>query len=38
VHSLIQATVNVIPARFGVFMLASLVLLALAVRAALIVF
>jgi hypothetical protein len=38
VHSLIQATVNVIPVRFGVFMAASLVLLALAVRAALIVF
>jgi hypothetical protein len=38
VHSLIQATVNVIPARFGVFMAGSLVLLALAVRAALIVF
>jgi hypothetical protein len=38
VHSLIQATVNVIPARFGVFMLGSLVLLAMAVRAALIVF
>jgi hypothetical protein len=38
VHSLIQATVNVIPARFFVFMASSLVLLALAVRAALIVF
>jgi hypothetical protein len=38
VHSLIQATVNIIPARFGVFMLGSLVLLALTIRAALIVF
>jgi hypothetical protein len=38
VHSLIQATVNLIPARFGVFMAGSLVLLALAVRAAVIVF
>lgn len=38
VHSLIQATVNVIPARFFVFMASSLVLLALAIRAALIVF
>jgi len=38
VHSLIQATVNVIPMRFVVFMASSLVLLALAVRAALIVF
>jgi hypothetical protein len=38
VHSLIQAMVNVIPARFGVFTLSSLVLLAMAVRAALAVF
>jgi hypothetical protein len=38
VHSLIQALVNKVEARFGVFMLASLVLLALAVRAALAVF
>ena len=38
VHSLIQATVNVIMARFSVFMIASLVLLALAVRAAIAVF
>lgn len=38
VHSLIQATANVIPARFFVFMASSLVLLALAVRAALVVF
>ena len=37
-HSLVQATVNVIPARFGIFMVGSLVLLALAVRAALAVF
>jgi len=34
VHSLVQATVNVIPARFGVFMVGSVVLLAMAVRAA----
>lgn len=34
VHSLVQATVNVIPLRFGVFTLATLVLVALAVRAA----
>lgn len=32
VHSLIQATVNVIPLRFGVFVLGSVVLLALLVR------
>ena len=38
VHSLIQATVNVIPARFAVFMTASVVLLVMAVRAAMIVF
>jgi hypothetical protein len=38
VHSLVQALGNVIPARFAVFMVASLVLLALAVRAALAVF
>jgi hypothetical protein len=38
VHSLVQATVNVILLRFGIFMAASLVLLALAVRAALAVF
>ena len=38
VHSLVQATVNVIPARFGIFMVGSVVLLALAVRAALAVF
>ena len=34
VHSLVQATTNVIMVRFGVFMLASAVLLVLAVRAA----
>ncbi|ATE65591.1 MAPEG family protein [Rhizorhabdus dicambivorans] len=38
VHSLIQATVNKVEARFAVFVLASLVLFALAVRAALILF
>lgn len=32
VHSLVQATVNIITLRFAVFMVASLVLLALAVR------
>lgn len=36
-HSLIQATFNAIPVRFGVFMLASLVLIVLAVRAAMVV-
>jgi hypothetical protein len=38
IHSLIQATVNVIPVRFMVFSLASLALLALSVRAAILVF
>jgi hypothetical protein len=38
IHSLIQATVNVIPVRFMVFSLASLALLTLAVRAAILVF
>ena len=38
IHSLIQATVNIILARFSVFMLGSLVLLALTIRAALVVF
>jgi hypothetical protein len=38
IHSLIQALVNKVEARFGVFMLASLVLLAMTVRAALAVF
>jgi hypothetical protein len=35
VHSLVQATTNVIMVRFSIFMVASLVLLVLAVRAAL---
>jgi hypothetical protein len=35
VHSLVQATRNVIPIRFAVFSLGSLVLLALLVRTAL---
>jgi len=38
VHSLVQATVNVILLRFAIFMVASLVLLAMAVRAAMVVF
>jgi hypothetical protein len=38
VHSLVQATVNVIMIRFSVFAVATLVLLAMAVRAALVVF
>jgi len=38
VHSLVQATVNVIVLRFAVFMAASVVLLVLAIRAALVVF
>jgi hypothetical protein len=38
VHSLIQATTNIIIVRFLVFMISSVVLLALSVRAALIVF
>ncbi|MFN4092517.1 MAG: MAPEG family protein [Brevundimonas sp.] len=37
-HSLIQATVNVILVRFTVFMLASVVLVVLALRAAMVVF
>jgi hypothetical protein len=37
VHSLVQATVNVVVLRFAVFMAASIVLLAMAVRAALVV-
>jgi len=37
-HSLIQAIINVIMLRFAVFMTASLVLLAMSVRAALVVF
>ena len=38
VHSLVQALVNVVMVRFGLFMVGSLVLLALTVRAALAVF
>lgn len=38
VHSLVQALTNIILVRFGVFMVASLVLLALAIRAAIAVF
>ncbi|PPE75538.1 hypothetical protein C3942_01195 [Solimonas fluminis] len=38
VHSLVQALVNVIQVRFALFFISSLVLLALAVRAALLVF
>jgi len=38
VHSLIQATVNVIVVRFAVFIIATLVLLLLSIRAALVVF
>ena len=38
VHSLVQALMNVILIRFSIFMLASLALVALAIRAALIVF
>jgi hypothetical protein len=38
VHSLVQAITNIIPLRFAVFMVASVVLLILAIRAALVVF
>lgn len=38
VHSLVQASVNIILLRFGIFMISSLVLLALAIQAALAVF
>lgn len=38
VHSLIQALVNIIQLRFAVFFLSSLILLALAIRAAMLVF
>jgi hypothetical protein len=38
VHSLVQVTLNIIILRFAVFMVASLVLLLLSVRAALVVF
>ena len=37
VHSLVQAIVNIVVLRFAIFMIASLVLLAMAVRAALVV-
>ena len=38
IHSLVQATVNAIMVRFGIFMLSSLVLVALAIHAAMAVF
>jgi hypothetical protein len=38
VHSLVQATTNIIMVRFALFMIASLVLVTLAIRAALGVF
>ncbi|MDE2405868.1 MAG: MAPEG family protein [Sphingomonadales bacterium] len=38
IHSLVQATVNHIPARFGLFLLSSLCLIALIIRAAQVVF
>ena len=38
VHSLVHATVNVVMLRFGLFMAGSLALLALAIRAAMVVF
>lgn len=38
VHSLVQATVNIIPLRFALFIAGSLVLLALSLRAAMLVF
>jgi hypothetical protein len=37
-HSLVQATINIVAYRFAIFMAATLVLLAMSVRAALIVF
>ena len=37
-HSLVQAIINVVPVRFAIFMAASLVLLVMSIRAALIVF
>ena len=37
-HSVVQATINLIALRFAIFMVASLVLLVMAVRAAMIVF
>ena len=38
VHSLVQATINIVMLRFAIFMVASLVLLAMAIRAAALVF
>jgi hypothetical protein len=38
IHSIVQATVNIILLRFAIFMIASVVLLALSLRAALLVF
>ena len=38
IHSIVQATFNHIPTRFGIFAVSSLVLWALAIRAALLVF
>jgi hypothetical protein len=38
VHSLVQATVNIIMLRFAIFMVASLVLLLMTIRAAMVVF
>jgi len=38
VHSLVQATVNLVTLRFAIFMVASLVLLGMAIRAAALVF
>ena len=38
VHSLVQSTVNIIMLRFAIFMVSSVVLLILAIRAALVVF
>lgn len=37
-HSLVQATINLVMLRFAIFMIASLVLLAMAIRAALLAF
>ena len=37
-HSLVQATINIVMIRFAIFMVASIVLLVMSVRAALIVF
>jgi hypothetical protein len=37
-HSIVQATSNLVPLRFAIFMAGSLVLLAMAIRAAIVVF